>query len=1439
MVVHVETELGAGTQVQLPLTFMSDSVFVDWGDSTIDTLLTGGLISHTYTVEGSYDIEIEGGLTQYGTAAINSDVDKIVGVSSFGDLPLVSLAYAFYQHTNLDSVPVNLPSSVTDLQSTFEEMTADSLKNLELWQTGNVTNMNSTFLKAASFNQALSNWDVRKVRTFDGMFDQATQFNSSLSGWVLDSAFSTVNMFRLATSFNQELDSWQIYRVNDMTRMFQDASSFNQDLNSWSTDSVVDMEAMFELASNFNGGISSWNTSEVVTMNYMFQGASNFNQPIGSWNTASLENIASMFQRANSFTGDISTWNTSNLRYMEYAFSWNDVFNSDISAWDVSRVQDMRYTFAYSPEFNQDLSAWDVDSVLDFTATFDYAESFESDLSGWDVSRATGMSQMFRGCQNFDSDLNQWDVSQVTNMQSMFDDTGVFSASIKNWDISKVSNMDYFLTNTEVDSLTYDSILTNWSKLNLESDVTLYIERGRYTQSGKIATDSLIQNFNWTIVDGGLTTPVAPFVDNPIADTILSEDFLEIQIANQTVVFDDENQDDLIYDARVLNGVVDFYLSGRRNTIVNLKSRRNLNGVDTLILSASDSTSIVYDTIVITVTPVVDDPSLTKAYTQHIPKNDSLTLIASMTDGDADFQGYELFAENGLNYSLNGNTVIPEQDFLGELIVPVKIYNGVDTLGPVDMKILVTEPITLTYDTDFSPGTRVNLALFDTVQAMVDWGDGHITLVDTVWDEDSDDYTSHTYNTGGEYQVRIYGEVGQLGYYSGRNNDKLKSVDGFGTVYIHSLSGLLAYAHNVEEVIDTIPSTVTSLSSLFEGAEYVRVEGVQYWNTINIENMEYLAYDAENFNQDISSWNTSNVTTFYEAFYEAYAFDQPIGSWTMSSVTTMEEMFYGAHAFNQDISSWDVSSVEVFDYAFSETYQFNQDLSDWQTTSAITMGEMFYEATAFNGDISNWNVSSVEEFDYMFEDATSFNQDISSWDVTGAESMRGMFDGALVFNQDLSSWAVDSVADFRYFMRNVPLYTSYYDSLLVSFSQKVVADSLTLDMGDIRYSVDGSAARDYLINTKKWTINDGGSAGFERIKRLENITLSEDFGTTSYVDLDDHYKAYTGGNIDFELTFQGSIYSAEVSAEGLVTLNSVDNLNGIDTLIVQATHALGVYHDTVVVTINPVNDVPVIVSTNSLSVNEDDTLTISLTDVTYTDVESDFVNVLIESHLNYTVIGSQVIPEANYFGELKVPIRIFDADTSLTDTILVNVTSVNDVPIINSIDTSEALSGEVVELTLSMIEEFDVEGDLLEVILIPGSGYVVDSTSIVIDANYIGELNVGVKLWDGSDSSSLSEWIIDVDETPSQILVTQLRPQWSILNQSLVMENLTHRSSQWIIQIVNLNGEVIRSMESNVLAGSSQIVPLNSLSVGIYIIHTQELGYEISNQSNVLRFEKF
>ncbi len=109
---------------------------------------------------------------------------------------------------------------------------------------------------------------------------------------------------------------------------------------------------------------------------------------------------------------------------------------------------------------------------------------------------------------------------------------------------------------------------------------------------------------------------------------------------------------------------------------------------------------------------------------------------------------------------------------------------------------------------------------------------------------------------------------------------------------------------------------------------------------------------------------------------------------------------------------------------------------------------------------------------WMFIDST-FNQDISSWNVSNVTYMSWIFYGSK-FNQNISSWDVSNVVDMSLMFNYSALSTPNYDALLQGWSQLDLQPNVTLDAEDIKYSEESSEARQSLIDTFGWTINDAG-----------------------------------------------------------------------------------------------------------------------------------------------------------------------------------------------------------------------------------------------------------------------------------------------------------------------------------------------------------------------------
>ena len=58
-----------------------------------------------------------------------------------------------------------------------------TINNVNSWGISTITDMDSMFLNATSFNANISAWDVSNVTNMPNMFYNATAFNQDLSGW--------------------------------------------------------------------------------------------------------------------------------------------------------------------------------------------------------------------------------------------------------------------------------------------------------------------------------------------------------------------------------------------------------------------------------------------------------------------------------------------------------------------------------------------------------------------------------------------------------------------------------------------------------------------------------------------------------------------------------------------------------------------------------------------------------------------------------------------------------------------------------------------------------------------------------------------------------------------------------------------------------------------------------------------------------------------------------------------------------------------------------------------------------------------------------------------------------------------------------------------------------------------------------------------------------
>jgi surface protein len=442
---------------------------------------------------GQYDLSISGLFPAIYVNNSGGDL-KLIGIIQWGTNQWQSMQNAFYGCSNLsiysatDSPDL---SNVTNMNSMFRDATSFN-GDISDWNVSNVTNMGFMFYQATSFNQPLSSWDVSSVTDMGLMFSFITSFNQPLSGWNVSNVTTMTGMFAGTSSFNQDIGGWNVSSVTRMDYMFRYASSFNQDLSSWNVSNVTNMIFMFDQATSFNGDITTWDVSSVTSMNYMFSFASSFNQDLSDWCVSLISSEPSSFDtgasawvlpkpvwgtcpkpfiiRINTTLGNgldsyIIPTNSSAYTY-NYKVSWEEVGNPSNNGLLTGQTGNTTINFSSSGQYDISISKL-------FPAF--YANNSGDDLKligiiQWGTSQWQSMENTFHGCSNLSlySATDTPDLSGVTGMENMFRQATSFNGDISDWDVSSITGM----TDMFRDATSFNQNLSDWCVSLIPSEPT-------------------------------------------------------------------------------------------------------------------------------------------------------------------------------------------------------------------------------------------------------------------------------------------------------------------------------------------------------------------------------------------------------------------------------------------------------------------------------------------------------------------------------------------------------------------------------------------------------------------------------------------------------------------------------------------------------------------------------------------------------------------------------------------------------------------------------------------------------------------------------------------------------------------------------------------------------------------------------------------------------
>ena len=292
VILNIDTNLITGTTYDIYF-INATNVDIDWGDSSSDIGYTGRLISHTYSTDGVYKINIIGNSVGIGRRATTSNFTTNAALTSTENQSLENLTNInglFNNSDNLTSVSAYLQPTIINARYLFCNSSVTSVTNLDLWDTKNIQNFNSAFRNCPNFNQNLNNWDVSSATFINVMFFGCSNFNQPLNNWDVSNVRSIDNIFRDCSSFNQPLNNWDVSSVVNMKQAFRNCVVFNQPLNNWDISNAADMSNMFNNADSFDQTLEDWTPSSVSNFtNFFTSGAglstSNYDSTLISWNS--------------------------------------------------------------------------------------------------------------------------------------------------------------------------------------------------------------------------------------------------------------------------------------------------------------------------------------------------------------------------------------------------------------------------------------------------------------------------------------------------------------------------------------------------------------------------------------------------------------------------------------------------------------------------------------------------------------------------------------------------------------------------------------------------------------------------------------------------------------------------------------------------------------------------------------------------------------------------------------------------------------------------------------------------------------------------------------------------------------------------------------------------------------------------------------------------
>ncbi|MCD2259449.1 BspA family leucine-rich repeat surface protein [Psychroserpens luteolus] len=862
------------------------------------------------------------------------------------------------------------------------------------------------------------------------------------------------------------IDQWGTNTWSSFEEAFVECE--NMELLATDTPDLSNVTSLYRMFDNCqtltgNATINNWNVSNVQNMQLMFASAFNFNQPLNNWNVGNVTNMTSMFNTAESFNQNLNSWNTSQVEFMDFMFTGALDFNGATGNWNVANVTDMSWMFNNAEDFNQDLNSWNVSQVLEMDFMFLGATNFDGNISNWNTVQVTTMYAMFQNAVNFNQDISGWNVGLVTDMGWMFNGATNFNQDISGWNVSNVAAANAMLVGTAFSIINYDQLLTDWSQLSLQNDVSFGTDASYcFGESGRnTMTDP--SGFNWTITDSGLncdsffitkwkTDNAGNSGDNQVKiTTVTSETY------NYTVFWGDGTSNsgvtgDITHTYTTpgtytvsIAGTFPRITTNTPNTPGDTSDKLKLIEVVQWGSNPWTSMDLAFSGCRNLDVTATDTPDLSNATSMFNMFADCTSLVgtsafnswdvSTITDMLALFFNTTLFDQDISNWNVSAAETMEfmfmfadnfNQDISGWNVSSVTsmedMFNSATNfdqdLGNWDISSLQTAE-------DMFANAGLSTNNYD--KLLIGWNTlntGETQIPSNItFNAGSSQYclgeaarTTLTDITGLNWTINDAGSSCNDAFITTWKTDNQGGTND-NSIRIPATNATFNY--NVDWGDGTVDIGVTGLiEHTYSAAGTYDVTITGDFPRILFNNAMLITTGSLQPGADrlkiieVKQWGTISWSTMDRAFYgcenlDVTATDLP----DLSNVTKLTQIFNNCYNLvgTTDINSWDVSTIDDMRSAFAGARLFNQPLNNWNMSNVTQIFSMFTGAEVFNQPLNNWNVSNVDNMGFLFTNAKSFNQNIDNWNVSNVTEMTSLFHGAEDFDQPLNSWNVSNV----------------------------------------------------------------------------------------------------------------------------------------------------------------------------------------------------------------------------------------------------------------------------------------------------------------------------------------------------------------------------------------------------------------------------------------------